>query len=345
MSEFRQDRMTGEWVIVAPERRRRLKRSSAEAKSHEPALQFDPACPFCPGNEVELPSITAEVSVAEQPGWQVRVVPNKYPAVKPDTSQTVDLTSYHRAIAGVGTHEVVIESPRHDADLASMSSGEIEAVLSTYRRRFTALLDGPGIEVVILFRNHGSASGASLAHPHSQLIALSMIPPWLAAKERWARQHHSCVTCEELELERRDGRRLIEETLSFVAMVPFAATVPFEILLVPKRHCGSFAEIDNVERADLARLLQRALQRLRFVHGDPPYNLLVESASRDELATPHTHWRLRIAADLVKWGGFELGTRMPINPSCPEEDAVLLRNAIAGVEADRFHDSAVGHRS
>ncbi len=271
----------------------------------------------------------------EPPGWQVRVVPNKFPAVSPKSSDMADVRPHH-ALAALGIHEVIIENPRHNAGLALMAASEIEAVISIYRRRFALLLDRLDIETIVLFRNHGSASGASLVHPHAQLIGLNAIPPWIKTRERWVRERHAseriCATCAELDLERCEGSRLIEETDLFAASVPFAATVPFEIMIVPKRHCGPFSDISDAEIAGLAALLGRTLRRLKLIHGDPPYNFYVMPASTTELRQSYSHWHLRIVPDLVKWGGFERATRMPINPSSPEEDAAFLRHAIAEAE-------------
>jgi UDPglucose--hexose-1-phosphate uridylyltransferase len=321
MSELRQDRTTGAWVIVAPERGVRphhLSRRSAGAADAQP---FDPTCPFCPGNESQLPGILAEVPSIEPPGWRARVVPNKYPVVQPARATVQQGAGPQWALPSYGHHEVVIESPRHDADPPSMSDNDIEAVVSLCRQRFVDLMARPGIETVVLFRNHGSAGGASLRHPHSQLVALGMTPPRLQTVERWARQRFAecgrCVTCEELEIERADGGRIIEETRFFLALAPFAASVPFEIWLVPKRHQASFCELDETECADLGRLLRRTLQRLKSAHDDPPYNFVVESFDTAGDAAAYAHWRLRIAPDLVTWGGFELGAGVPINPLKP----------------------------
>jgi UDPglucose--hexose-1-phosphate uridylyltransferase len=332
MSEFRQDRTTGEWVIIAPEREQRPREHLSQREADGPVSALDHSCPFCPGNEAQLPGIIAEKESSEPPGWQLRVVPNKYPAVRLDASSSGGILLPNHVLAGVGSHELVIESPLHNASLTSMSIAEIEVIVTAYRHRFAALLDQTCIEAVILFRNQGVASGASLAHPHSQLIALSLVPPWVRSKARWARQHyhdHSvCLICEDVERESLDGKRVIGRTPWFMAMVPFAATVPFEVLLVPTRHQSSFTEIDDNEVADLARLLQGTLRSLDLVRDSPPYRLVIESATKPEVTSPHTHWRLRIAPDLVKWGGFELGTRMPINSTYPEENAALLRQAL-----------------
>ncbi|MCZ7659919.1 MAG: hypothetical protein M5U07_19645 [Xanthobacteraceae bacterium] len=330
MSEIRRDRTTGAWVIVAPERGHRPRQPAAPAPS--PAPGFDPACPFCPGNEGELPGIIAEAPSPAAPGWRVRVVPNKHPALRPlppDEAAPADA-----ARPGHGFHEVVIESPRHDAALADLSDGEIAAVLGVYHDRFVALAGQPRIRAVVLFRNHGAAAGASLAHPHAQLLALPLLPPRAQSQIDWAarrsRERGHCPVCDELARERDDARRIVEERRHFAALVPFAATCPFETWLVPKRHQASFAEIDDDELAELGPFLRGALRRLRRVLGEVPYNFFVDPLGPAETGQPHLHWRLRILPGLVRPGGFELATGLAINPSRPEEDAEALRGADGG---------------
>lgn len=329
MSEFRQDRTTGQWALIAPERGERPKERDA-ASERPPPKSYDPDCPFCPGNEARLPGVIAEVAADRAPGWRIRVVPNKHPAVSADPPPPLAAGGPVRE--GRGVHEVVIESPRHDADLARMPENEVAALLTTLRSRYAALLARPGVETVILFRNHGTASGASLRHPHSQLIAFGFAPPSLAARAQLARQHYlehgSCLLCDEIALEQRQGTRIVSETPHLVAMTPYAATVPFETWIVPKRHHASFAEIADVELADLARLLSLVLQGVNRLGGDPPYNFVVDSAAKSDIGQPFSHWRLRIAPDTTTWGGFELGAGVAINPASPERDAGLLREAV-----------------
>ena len=329
MTELRQDRTTGAWVIIAPERGLRSPESSSRPDQGGRPREFDPACPFCPGNETRLPGILAEIPAKGSPGWQVRVVPNKYPMAQ-HAAPVPSLHEHHVAIGSDGWHEVVIESPRHDADPASMSDDNINVLVSTYRQCFAELIARPGIETVVLFRNHGAAGGASLDHPHSQIVALAMTPPRLRFMADWMRrcweETGRCVTCDELQIESADGRRIVEETGSFLALVPFAANVPFETWIVPKRHQASFVEIERAECAEFGPLLRSTLQRLNSVHGDPPYNFVVESFDTLERDRPHAHWRLRIVPNLVTWGGFELGTGVPVNPSRPEADAEVLRS-------------------
>jgi UDPglucose--hexose-1-phosphate uridylyltransferase len=213
-----------------------------------------------------------------------------------------------------------------------MGDAVIDAVVLAYRDRSRHLLNEPGIEAVSVFRNHGKRGGASLAHPHAQVIAVGVMPPVLADLEHHGRAYHRthgrCPTCDEIDAECGAEVRIVEETTHFVAMVPFAAATPSEICVVPKRHQASFTALDGPDLGEFAQLLRRTLDRLRRVHDDPPYNFIIESAARANLDAAYMHWRLRIMPSLITLGGFELGTGMAINPSLPEDDAAALRIAV-----------------
>jgi UDPglucose--hexose-1-phosphate uridylyltransferase len=334
VTELRQDRTSGAWVIVAPARKLRPKPPSPERSGPAEGRAFDPACPFCPGNEAQLPGILAETPASAPPGWQVRVVPNKYPALAPDAPHGPSIAGPHVATGGYGAHEVVVEHPRHDADLAALDDAAMHAIVRCYHARFTSLAAQPRIETVVLFRNHGAASGSSLPHPHAQLVALPLTTPRLAALATWGRQRYDeeghCVTCSELELERAAGDRVVSATPHFLSLVPFAAERPGEIWLVPTRHQASFAESTAEEIDDFGAVLRDALRRLKAAYGNLAYNFVVDSGGQRAIGAPHIHWRLRILPNLVTWGGFELGTGIPINPSSPEQDAAALRDAAIG---------------
>lgn len=328
MSELRQDRTSGRWVIIAPQRGRRPQ-SRAGASRAAPTLPSDLHCPFCPGHEAELPAILAETPAMDPPGWRVRVVPNRFPALQQHPAVPAD--TGHAVRPGYGFHEVIIENPHHDADITTMSAGERLAAVTAYRDRLRALLERPGIETAVVFRNHGPRAGASLPHPHAQIIALGLVPPLLAALSAWGRDHlHACgrcPTCEELDIECRDGTRIVEQSDDFVTLVPFAAEHPFETWIVARRHQASFAAIDAGELAAFSEMLGRSLHRLSGALDHPSFKFVIDSAPKREIATPHFHWRLRLVPEVSTWGGFELGTAMPINPSSPEQDAATLRAA------------------
>jgi len=330
LSELRQDRTTGTWVIIAPGRSRRPQPDVARVERGLVVPASNPSCPFCPGNEALLPPIIAETPGDKPPGWQIRVVPNKFPALQPDNIAPVS-DGVHAVSAGKGAHEVIIETARHDLTLATLDDAALAAVVLAYRDRFTALAERPGIETVVLYRNQGMASGASIGHPHAQLIALAHETPKLAAMSAWGRRYHGdhgqCVTCDEIAFEIEHGDRVVDLTEYFVALVPFAAAEPGEIWLVPRHHQACFGETCERALADFGRLLRGVLRRLATAYNDPPYNFAIESGGQALRGAPHLHWRLRIAPHLVTWGGFELGAGMPINPSRPEDDAALLRTA------------------
>jgi UDPglucose--hexose-1-phosphate uridylyltransferase len=333
MSELRQDRTTGTWVIAAPQRARRPHMHAPAGRPPQLA-RFDPSCPFCPGNEAQLPGIIAETKAAGVPGWSVRVVPNKFPAVLMRQDAKALNDADHRARPGRGAHEVIIESPWHDADLAGMTAGELATIAAVYRARSRALLAQDGIETAILFHNHGRGAGASLAHTHAQIVALDFVPPRVAAVNDWGKryygEHGRCALCDELASELKIGKRIVDENGQFVVLVPFAAEHPFELWIVPKRHQASFTALGDDELPAFAALLGRSLARLKAVLDDPPYNFAIDSAPKRESAAPHLHWRLRIAPEVAIWGGFELGAGLPINPSSPEDDAQRLREADGG---------------
>jgi UDPglucose--hexose-1-phosphate uridylyltransferase len=290
---------------------------------------YDPDCPFCPGNEALLAAILEEQPAAAPPGWRTRVVPNKYPAVSCDETPALRPHGPYTIATGRGCHEVVIETPRHDADLTALSVEEVAAVLTAYRARYRLHVGHPDIRYVTVFRNRGAEAGASLRHPHAQLIATSLVPPGVEARVDWGRRQHEargrCVVCEALAFEARRGERLVLEGEHILAFVPFAARAPAELWLVPKRHRASFGGIGEAELAELARLLRRGLRRLERALGAPPYNYVIESAPKGEEEAPYLHWYLRIVPSMGRTGGFELASDLSINPSIPERDAAVLR--------------------
>ena len=332
MSELRQDRLGGDWVIVAPERGarpRQLKEHAREAATPP----HDPDCPFCPGNEAKLTEILEETPAETPPGWLTRILPNRYPALAPDGSPESRTDGIHNAAGGRGLHRVIVESPRHDTDLPFMDDEALAAVIEAWRSCHTGLIATPSIEAVFLFRNRGLKAGASLRHPHSQAIATLFVPPRLATREARARALYEetgrCPLCEILEFELGQGSRVFLESEHFTVLVPFAATCPFEFLIVPRRHAACFSAITDVEAADLGTVLREALWRLHDAAGDPPYNLALETASRGQAGSPCQHWHLRVAPDITTPNGFDLAAGMPVNPHLPEADADALRDAAA----------------
>lgn len=327
-SEIRRNKTTGEWVIYAPSRRQRPEDFLEEEVTRMSMPAYDEACPFCTGNEEMLPGITLETPGPERTEWQTRVVPNKYPALTPDGQMERERQGIYLSMPGYGHHEVIIEGPRHNRTIMDTTVSEMEVIVETYHRRYVELMTEHDNKIAILFRNHGSHSGASLIHPHSQLVVTGVVPRHVRWREdeaeryfdRWGR----CVFCDILTFEQEDARRVIAENDTFLAFVPFAAEVPFEVWIMPKTHRADFGNIDDAEKGDFAAALHEVLTRLYTRLDDPDYNYVVNSAAQYRGGEPHLHWFLRVRTRLVTRAGFEIGSGMTINPSLPESDADFL---------------------
>jgi len=331
--ELRKDPITRRWVIIATERSAR--------PSDFPVAAADPdtsaTCPFCEGREGKTPpEITATRRPGtgpNEPGWQVRVVPNKYPALRIEGSTEITMYGMFEEMGGVGAHEVIIETPRHAEHPGIMLPGHLAAVLWMYRERYRDLDRDPRFKYLLLFRNHGRTAGASLAHPHSQLIALPIVPKAATeelegAKEYFA-QEGRCVYCDVLRQEMEQQGRLIWQNHEFAAFAPFAAWCPFELWILPKVHTASFSDLADGQIPQLAEVLRQVLGRLHSVLGNPPYNYIIHTAPYDAKVNHFYHWHIEIIPRLSTVAGFEWGSGFYINTVVPEEAARYLREASA----------------
>jgi UDPglucose--hexose-1-phosphate uridylyltransferase len=329
-NHLRQNPLTRQWVIYAPQRSQRpghsQKRPSVSSGQLPPN---DAQCPFCPGNESMLPGLIYEIK-SDNDGWLTRVVPNKYPALTPDVDKTSVEDGLYRTIAAFGIHDVVLETPFHNRDLPMLPAAHIESILETYLQRYRSIRDQfREIMTILIFRNHGPASGTSLVHPHSQIIATPVIPKYIREKEAVAESYYEqrerCLLCDVLDHEVCDASRCIYENNAFVGLVPYAAEVPYEIWLIPKRHGADFAAVGERQKADLAAALKNILTVLYERLDDPDYNYIIHSCCRPGSAAAALHWYVQIRPRMVTPAGFEIGSGVLINPSLPEENAEILR--------------------
>jgi UDPglucose--hexose-1-phosphate uridylyltransferase len=230
---------------------------------------------------------------------------------------------------GIGAHEVIIETPDHDRQLATMTEPEVERILGAYRDRIVDLKQDHRFRYILVFKNHGAAAGATLEHAHSQLIALPIVPDFVREEIDGARQHFAekerCVFCDILRQELVDGRRVIQENADMVAIAPYAPRLPFETWLLPRRHGSRFEDAARHEIQSLARLLKAVLGRFNRALESPPYNLIVHTAPLSEETSEFFHWHVELMPKLTKVAGFEWGTGFYINPTPPEEAAHVLR--------------------
>lgn len=329
MTELRQNLASKEWVIIANER---SNRPDAFIESHtDVTTEMQPlhedGCPFCPGNE-EL-DLEVERNPTTGP-WQTRVVYNKYPALSREGDLTRNFDGVHRRISGVGHHEIVVEHPSHNTTLALMTPPEIELVLETYYSRGWSIRKDSRIEQIIYFKNHRERAGASLKHPHSQIIGLPVVPANIRHRIEEARRYFDdngeCVFCTMMRDELEKQERLVAINDHFVAFVLYAAPSPFHIWIIPRQHSVSFLYSQPDEIADLARIIQDILRRLYVGLHDPAYNLIVRSAPVKEISNDYLHWYVTVIPRLSRTAGFEMGSGMFINPALPEDSAAFLRD-------------------
>ncbi len=329
MSELRFNFVTGDWVIIAPERAKRPE-DFKSTKKQEELPDYIATCPLCAGNEDQTPPESFRIK--KDGTWLVRVVPNKFAAVNHEESIVRQSTGAKKFMTGAGLHEVIIDTPLHNTSIANLPISNVEAILTAYKRRFLDYYQIPYIEHVIIFKNHGLRAGTSLQHPHSQIVGTPVIPGRLKSRIEDALKYYDdfgeCLYCLILREELDEGVRVISQNDSFAAFIPYSALSPFHIWIFPKRHRACFGSITDSELHDLASILKETLKRLHRGLGNPDFNYAIHSLSPQECAVKYFHWYLSIVTRVTRTAGFEIGTGMYINPSVPDSSAKFLRDVI-----------------
>jgi UDPglucose--hexose-1-phosphate uridylyltransferase len=331
MPELRRDPIVGRWVIIATERARR---PNHFRRAEEPPGGL---CPFCPGHEDKTP---AEVYVWGRPavppnvaGWQVRVVPNRYPALMIEGQLDREADGIYDRMNGVGAHEVVIETPEHSRDLSELTDAQVTEVLFAFKARVLDLRNDRRFRYILIFKNHGSAAGATLEHTHSQLIALPVTPRQVADEIEGARRHHEhrerCIYCDIVGQERKDRSRLVHENEEFLVFEPWAPRSPFETWIVPRRHESNFEAEPKERLAFAAQALRITLAKLMTGLGRPAYNFMIHTNPLGDPSSASYHWHIEVVPALTQVAGFEWGSGFHINPVPPEEAAEFLRKISA----------------
>ncbi|MFH1743190.1 MAG: galactose-1-phosphate uridylyltransferase [bacterium] len=344
MPEFRKDPIIGRWVIVASERAKRPTDFVRQPKAARTGM-----CPFCPGNEDKTPKeVMAYRDSSKSPnskGWWLRVVPNKFPALRVEDELTRSGDGMYDLMQGTGAHEVIIESPDHEGSFATYDQRQVEEILWAYRDRMLELKKDQRLQYMLLFKNHGREAGASLDHPHSQLIAMPIVPKRVKEEMDGAEMYYTfkerCVFCDIIRQDLVSGDRVVEENDEFVACTPFASRFPFEMWILPKRHQTQFDRIHKHQVVLLAQLMRVVLGKVRRILDDPPYNFMLHTAPVTEGELPHYHWHIEVIPKLTQVAGFEWGTGFYINPTPPEEAAYFLREETTELEAKDLSQSNV----
>ncbi|XP_034694179.1 ADP-glucose phosphorylase [Vitis riparia] len=320
--EIRKDTVTDRWVVFSPARARRP--SDFKSKDSANPNHTQSECPFCRGHEHECAPEIFRFPPDSTVDWKIRVIQNLYPALSRDVQ--LNPSSDGMVLTGFGFHDVVIESPVHAVHLSDLSPSEVAEVLLAHKKRIHQLSFHQSVKYVQVFKNHGASAGASMSHSHSQIMALPIVPPTVSSRldcmKGYFEQTGKCSVCE---MPVKD--LLIDESTHYISIIPFAATFPFEIWIVPRDHSPHFHEIDSEKAVDLGGLLKLMLQKMSLQLNNPPFNFMIHTSPlqvTDSLLS-YTHWFLQIVPQLTGIGGFELGTGCYINPVFPEDAAKVLR--------------------
>lgn len=328
MPELRKDPISGRWVIISVERGKRP--SDFPVRFHQRKGGF---CAFCEGNEYTTPpeilAIRPDGSKPNTPGWTLRVVPNKFPALRIEGEIKRVGEGIYDKMNGIGAHEVIIETPNHNMTLSTISLKGVEDVLMAFYQRISDLRKDERLKYVLVFKNEGDAAGASLEHSHSQLIALPIVPRLVEQEIENARKYFDykerCIFCDIIHQELISRTRLISENEDFVSVAPFAPRSPFETFILPKRHESSFMPDSKFHL--LAQILQKTLKQIDRVLEQPPYNMMIHTSPLREELNEYYHWHIEIKPNLTTVAGFEWGSGFYINPTPPEEAAKFMREA------------------
>lgn len=344
MPELRRDPVSGRWIVIATERGKRPSDFGSDEGTKQVSAEHVAKCPFCEGNEKKTPpEILAwrkSGTKKDTPGWDVRVMANKFPALTTEGEIKRSGTGLFDVMSGIGAHEVFVETPKHNLAIPDLSESHIDKILWAYKQRIIALEADERFRYVLVFKNYGKQAGTSLDHPHSQLIATPITPRYLKLELNNAKDYFQdkerCIFCDLMRQELDSGARLVYENEYFVAFCPFASRFPFEIWILPRRHQYSYQEIPDDQRKQLATCLKDVLARLRKILNDPPYNYVLHT-SPNPIPRPGKssywgtiqydfHWHIEVIPRLTKMAGFEWGSGLYINPTPPEEAAKYLRN-------------------
>lgn len=336
MPELRKDPIIGRWVIIAVERAKRPSDFSSQRIDPE-----EEDCPFCEGKEASTPpevsAVRKKEAKADQPGWDVRVVPSNSPFLKIEGELDRSGKGVYDVLSGIGAHEIIVETPQHIKNLADLEEDQIAKVISTYVDRVKDLEKDPRFKYVIVFKNYGWTAGAGrINHSRTQLIATPVTPKRVKEELTVARKyyelHERCIFCDLINQELSMAQRMVLDIDGFITITPFASRFPFEVCILPKEHSCDFYDFDFNQSLDLAKILKNTLLKLKKGLNDPPFNLILHAApfKRKKAGYWKTinedyHWHIEIIPRLTRVAGFEWGTGFYICPIPPEDAAQYLR--------------------
>lgn len=328
MPELRKDPILGRWIIISKERGKRPTDFIIEKDTSRGGF-----CPLCAGNEKTTPAEVlrygSDPHVPNTPGWSLRVVPNKYPALVIEGDLAKEGEGLYDKMNGIGAHEVIIETPNHEDSFTYLPLDHMQQVFFAFRDRLVDLARDSRFKYAMIFKNHGKAAGASLEHSHSQLIALPILPRMITSELEGSLAYYKykerCIFCDIIHQEKGDPQRVVCENEKFLVIVPFAPRSPFEMWLLPKQHSSTYEAMDTAEFAALTEIFSECMLRLDKCVTGVPYNFVLHTAPLRSVPLEHFHWHFEIMPKLTSIAGFEWGSGFYINPIPPEDAANFLR--------------------
>lgn len=328
MSELRLNLITMQWVVIAPDKDLPKPKPLANTHAIESLPEHDPDCPFCPGNEAKCGK--PHLTIGGSGSWRVRVIPDKFPMLRPGTLPERERSGIRIRMDGTGAHEVIVESRRHNMTLGLLAKDDIMENLLAYRERYEELVKLECVKQVTIFKNHGRGSGSSILHPHASIVGTPIISSEVRRRMDRAINYYEengrCIFCDVVEQELAEGERVITQTDHFVAFTPYAALSPYHTWIFPREHACSYAMIDDHHIAELAGVLKDVLYRFYVGLHNPSYNLCIRSLPSQAGGHSYFHWYISIVPRMLEKAGFEMGSGMYVNPIYPEECAAHLRS-------------------
>ena len=336
MPQYRKDIILDEWVIIATERAKRpenFKEEKLKVKTESAGI-----CPFDAGNESMTPP---EILRLDKDGnilkknsghWQIRVVPNKFPALVPTEVSMSKKYGIYMYMGGFGLHEVVIHSPLHITNISQLSQKQVRMLVWVYAERIKEIEKDTKIDSVILMLNQGKDAGASLEHSHSQIFSLPLVPPVLEKEvygtRRYFNQNKKCAMCSLIEFELEEDKRVVYKNEDFVIIQPYASRNPFETWIVPLAHNANFEYISPGQIDAFAECLKRVVDFFYFELNEPPFNYYIHTGPlRTAEFSMHYHWNFELIPKLSIKAGFEIATGIDICITTPEYTAEFMKEA------------------
>ncbi len=323
MPKLRQNIVTGDWVVISPERSQRPEDYVTAAS---PKLGAPADCPFCVANNNAY-----QLSIKEAETENIYVITNKYPAFVKSDSIISEGDGFYQDTKSIGAHEVIIIK-KHDLEVYEDGITIVEELIDVYKSRYIHYAEDPVNAYTLIIHNHGPEAGASIEHPHSQLFSSAIMPSYIQKEldgaKKYFDENQKCVFCEMVKVERENAHRLVYENDEFLVFTFFASRFPFEMWVLPKKHHSNFEKISDESKKKLAEAMHHAISKLNKALNFPPFNYWIHTTpNHEEEASDYYHWHIEIAPRLSRFGGYEMGSGVVIDVVSPEVAADFLKKA------------------